>query len=128
MNESVSMVFKTLCSIERLSPGAAIGAFLAMPSMVHSFEPNIAAIVKEAARNGVHTISMFRTVQAAPRQHTGQPGYPDPENLFGQDVIDTFLQVRNLGSQPLRQPRGDLSQEDPRLGTRIEESHSWIGP
>ena len=38
----------------------------------------------------------LRAVDAAAGDQAGQVGDPDAEDLLGQDVVDAFLQVRDL--------------------------------
>src|SRR5581483_10462421 len=82
----------------------------------------------EALRDGVLALSVLRAIDAAPREQARDMRDSDAEHLFGQDVIDAFLKVRYFVRETFVEAAGDLTQEDTRLRTRVEEGHVFIRP
>lgn len=70
----------------------------------------------------------FGAVEASARKQTGQVRDTDTEDLLGEDVIHSLIEVADLLLQSLDQAAGDLAQEHARLGEWVEESHIRVRP
>ena len=60
-------------------------------------------------------VGLLGAIEAPSRDQARELGDSDAKHLLGQDVIDTLLQVRNLGLQPVDEAPGDLRRNTPDL-------------
>jgi len=128
MNERIGVGFKSVPTVERLLARSAKLAPASHPCVLHPLEPDITRITGEAFDNRVQAVGVLRAVDAAPRQQAGEMRDAYPEHLLGEDMIDALLKVRNFGRQGLGEAACDLSQEYPRLRTRVKESNRAVRP
>ena len=71
---------------------------------------------------------IFGAVDASTCHVGREPGDADAEDLIGQNVVDALFEVGDLVFQTMCEAARDLTQEDTRLGYRIQERHTGIGP
>jgi hypothetical protein len=79
--------------------------------MLHALEPDVTRVAGKALGNGVRAIGVLRTINTSPSQQASDIRGADAKYLFGQNMIDTFLEIGNLSSKPIRETAGDLSQK-----------------
>jgi hypothetical protein len=109
---------------------AVIGSFFFVYSAEHAFpvfpfvpdalEPDVSGVGIEL-RHGVIAVRSLGAIDAPAGKMRGQLRDGNAEELMLENMVDTFLQIRIDGFQPLQQTLGDLAQEDTALAGRIEE-------
>ena len=92
----------------------------ASPSMLCILEPDISLhIIKLAYR--IHTVGILAAVQASPGKQAGQFRDGNAVKLIMEDVVNSFLQVREYRFQADQQPLCDFTQEHPAFTGGIQE-------
>src|SRR5699024_11925839 len=71
---------------------AGVCAVLTLPTgprVLGAFEPNVAGLGAESLRDRMRPVGILRAVQASPSKKCGELGDADPEDLLGENVVDT---------------------------------------
>src|SRR5450631_1861579 len=105
------MGFEFIATVKRFLAGPTKFALAIYPFVLHALEPDVACIIGETSGNGVLSAGVFRAVHASPRQHAGEMGDADAEDLPRKDMVHALLKVGNLDSQPFGEAAGDFAQE-----------------
>ena len=107
---------------EDLVPGEWVYSTLAgstRPSVFGALEPDVPVRGVKAGANRMLTIRALGAVHAPSSHERRELGDCNPVNLFGQNMVDPLLQVRNLCLEPLYKAASNLSKEHTCLGERI---------
>ncbi len=111
MNEAVGICFCNIASTKSFLARSTEYTSTLNPRMLRALEPDVPVIIVKALGDRMRAGCVFRAIQAPARQQAGQLGDGNAEHLFGQDMIDAGLQVRDFRLQARDQPLGDLAQE-----------------
>ena len=96
--------------------------------MLNAPETDIALRVVESLADGKLAVGRLGAVYRPTRKQGGQLRYGESEELIREDVVQSFLAVRDLFLQPLVEALGNLAEKDAGLAPRVKKPGIPVAP
>lgn len=128
MDKCIGVAFELCAAFVTGFIGSAECAAAIGPRVLYFAKADVALGICESRADGVFAIGGFGTINAASGKQGCKLGDCQAKKLFGKDVVDSLLTVRDGIFQSLVQPLSNLTQENSGFTSRVKEGDRFIAP